>query len=249
MCALYAFLRHTDDLADEPGPVDGQAAWRSTAGGSTSIARLWPASPTPGRACPRWPTRSRRHEIPTRYLDEVIDGVEMDLEPRPFETFDELHAYCYNVASAVGLSCIHIWGFRSNGGEAEALAESCGIALQLTNILRDAARGRPAGPRLPARAKISTASASSPTTSRRARRRPRRSATSWPFQGRRGPTSTTRGRPRSSAWSPPSAARCWRRSSASIGPCWTRSPGATTTSSRAACRCPPGGSWRSPPGP
>ncbi len=70
----------------------------------------------------------------------------MDLEPRPFATFDDLYSYCYRVASAVGLSCVHIWGFRSDGGRAEALAEACGVALQLTNILRDvgedAARGR-----------------------------------------------------------------------------------------------------------
>jgi phytoene synthase len=75
----------------------------------------------------------------------VIDGVLMDIEPRPYLTFDELYRYCYHVASAVGLSCIHIWGFRSEGGRAEQLAESCGIALQLTNILRDVREDARAG--------------------------------------------------------------------------------------------------------
>ena len=61
----------------------------------------------------------------------------MDVEPRRFATFDDLADYCYHVASVVGLSCLHIWGYRSEGGKAERLAESCGIALQLTNIIRD----------------------------------------------------------------------------------------------------------------
>jgi phytoene synthase len=61
----------------------------------------------------------------------------MDIEPRGFATFDELADYCYHVASVVGLCCLHIWGYRSEGGEAERLAEHCGLALQLTNILRD----------------------------------------------------------------------------------------------------------------
>src|SRR5206468_2384164 len=89
---------------------------------------------------PGWPAVAdtvARYAIPARYLHAVLDGVESDLEPRPFETFDELYAYCYRVASAVGLCCLHIWGFRSDGGKAEELAEACGLALQLTNIVRD----------------------------------------------------------------------------------------------------------------
>ena len=68
---------------------------------------------------------------------KAIDGVSMDIEPHRFATFDDLTDYCYHVASVVGLSCLHIWGYRSEGGKAERLAESCGIALQLTNIIRD----------------------------------------------------------------------------------------------------------------
>src|SRR5207249_11472180 len=76
--------------------------------------------------------------------EAVIDGVEMDLEPVAYSTFAELRVYCYRVASAVGLACIHVWGFE--GDVARQPAEDAGIAFQLTNILRDlgedAARGR-----------------------------------------------------------------------------------------------------------
>ncbi len=61
----------------------------------------------------------------------------MDLTPRAYATFDDLYGYCYRVASAVGLCCLQIWGYASDGGRAEAMAEACGMALQLTNILRD----------------------------------------------------------------------------------------------------------------
>jgi phytoene synthase len=65
----------------------------------------------------------------------MIEGVSSDLEPRQIETFNELYHYCYQVASVVGLTIIHIFGFESQ--EALKLAEKCGIAFQLTNILRD----------------------------------------------------------------------------------------------------------------
>ena len=65
----------------------------------------------------------------------MIEGVASDLEPRALQTFDELYRYCYHVASVVGLSTIHIFGFDSP--DAVPLAEKCGIAFQLTNILRD----------------------------------------------------------------------------------------------------------------
>ena len=65
----------------------------------------------------------------------VLDGVEMDLAPPCYETFAELVVYCEHVASAVGLACIHVWGFR--GPEAFPFGRAAGIAMQLTNILRD----------------------------------------------------------------------------------------------------------------
>jgi phytoene synthase len=86
----------------------------------------------------------RRFCIPAEHFLAVIEGVEMDLEGRCYRTFDELTEYCDRVASAVGLVCIHVWGFRGEG--ALGPTRRCGLAFQLTNILRDlkedAARGR-----------------------------------------------------------------------------------------------------------
>jgi phytoene synthase len=135
MCALYAFLRHTDDLADEPGPSDKKArsldAWRRQLDRALSGQNAqWP-----GLAA--LADTMARHSIPSALLYKVIEGVSMDLEPRLLATFDDLADYCYHVASVVGLSCLHIWGYRSEGGKAESLAAQCGLALQLTNILRD----------------------------------------------------------------------------------------------------------------
>ncbi len=141
MCALYAFLRVTDDLGDGPGTVAakkvGLQAWRrrfdDALAGSYSH-RLHPALHD----------ALLGHAIPRAYLDAVLDGVGMDLEIDRYDTFADLYPYCYRVASAVGLACIHVWGFTDEA--AKVHAERAGIAFQLTNILRDlcedAARGR-----------------------------------------------------------------------------------------------------------
>jgi phytoene synthase len=135
MCALYAFLRRTDDLADEPGPAaektQALCAWRveleaALAGGHSTWPGLLALADTVAR-----------HAIPAKLLHEVIEGVSRDIQPSRFRTFVDLADYCYHVASVVGLSCLHIWGYRSEGGKAEKLAGDCGLALQLTNILRD----------------------------------------------------------------------------------------------------------------
>ncbi len=86
---------------------------------------------------------ARRFQIPHEHLEAVIDGVEMDLDARRYETFEELLPYCQRVASAVGLACIHLWGFR--GPEAFEPARQAGVALQLTNILRDLRQDAQAG--------------------------------------------------------------------------------------------------------
>jgi phytoene synthase len=131
MCAIYAFMRYCDDLSDEPGAAAAPIEqWRSDltqalAGETTSPSPLWPG----------FQDAVRRYRIPHQYFYEMIDGVLSDLEPRRIRTFDELYRYCYQVASVVGLTIIHIFGFESP--EALPLAEKCGIAFQLTNILRD----------------------------------------------------------------------------------------------------------------
>jgi len=139
MCAIYAFMRICDDLSDEPGASRAALdSWRAemeeALDGRFSGHPLWPA----------FHHTVRRFGIPHEYLREMIDGVVSDLEPRRFQTFDELYRYCYQVASVVGLTVIYIFGFDTPS--APPLAEKCGIAFQLTNILRDiredASRGR-----------------------------------------------------------------------------------------------------------
>jgi 15-cis-phytoene synthase len=139
MCAIYAFMRHADDLSDEPGA--NRAAieqWRGAL--DQALAGRCDAHPL----LPAFHDTVTRYRIPPRYFHEMMDGMASDLEPRCLATFDELYRYCYQVASTAGLTTIHILGFDSK--EALPLAEKCGIAFQLTNILRDiredAQRGR-----------------------------------------------------------------------------------------------------------
>jgi phytoene synthase len=130
MCAIYAFMRYCDDLSDEPGATRGAIdRWRAemeeALEGRFSGQPVWPA----------FHHTVRRFGIPHQYFREMIDGVASDLEPRRFQTFDQLYRYCYQVASVVGLTIIHIFGFDTRS--ALPLAEKCGVAFQLTNILRD----------------------------------------------------------------------------------------------------------------
>ena len=131
MCAVYAFMRECDDLSDEAGATrERLAEWR----GELDAALAGHAGPHP--VWPAFLDVMRRYEIPTRYAHEMIAGVSSDLDPRHVETFDDLYRYCYLVASVVGLTTIHIFGFQDP--RAPLLAERCGIAFQLTNIIRDA---------------------------------------------------------------------------------------------------------------
>lgn len=130
MCAIYAFMRECDDLSDEAGAsLSNIAGWRAqmvqTLTGPPADHPVWPA----------FQDVVRKYRIPAQYFHEMIDGVSSDLEPRTVQTFDELYRYCYLVASVVGLTTIHIFGF--DDPRALALAEKCGIAFQLTNIIRD----------------------------------------------------------------------------------------------------------------
>jgi phytoene synthase len=130
MCAMYAFMRFCDDLSDEQDASlaaigQWQAEMEAALRGEYSEHPLWPA----------FDHSVRRFRIPHQYFRDIIAGVSSDLETRHIESFDDLYRYCYLVASVVGLTTIHIFGFDSP--EAIPLAEKCGIAFQLTNILRD----------------------------------------------------------------------------------------------------------------
>jgi len=134
MCAIYAFMRECDDLSDNPSAdkkkvKESIALWRveldRALAGDVAAAPIWPA----------FHDTVSRYAIPHRFFHEMIEGITSDLEPRRIQTFDELYRYCYQVASVVGLTVIYIFGFKSI--RALILAEKCGIAFQLTNILRD----------------------------------------------------------------------------------------------------------------
>lgn len=132
--ALYAFCRRADDLVDDA--TDASHARTSVDGlGATLAAGLsgtWVDDPVIRALV----DTSRRFGVPQEPLHDILDGVRMDLDRSRYATFAELEEYCRRVASAVGLAAIHIWGHRP-GPQVAGLAHACGVAFQLTNILRD----------------------------------------------------------------------------------------------------------------
>jgi 15-cis-phytoene synthase len=130
MCAMYAFMRYCDDLSDEAGATAASIEqWRQ------ALDEALAGRPADHPVWLAFLDSVRRFHIPHQYFYEMIDGVLSDIEPRKIATFDELYRYCYQVASVVGLTTVHIFGF--DDPKALELAEKCGIAFQLTNILRD----------------------------------------------------------------------------------------------------------------
>ena len=134
MCAIYAFMRHADDIADDDTvPLDSRRKqleeWRGEL-----IAAL-EGEPCNEVLFPAFKDTVQRFGIPSQYFQDLLDGMETDLEAPHYESFEDLYGYCYRAASVVGMTTVHIFGFDS--ADALPLAEKCGIAFQLTNILRD----------------------------------------------------------------------------------------------------------------
>lgn len=136
MCVLYAFMRRTDDLGDAPGrSTDERRAalrvWHNNL--QCALAGQLP----PGESVfPALVDLVQRRQLPPQLLFDVISGVETDLAPRRFADSMAQERYCYHVAGVVGLACLHIWGFDGTSA-ARDQAITCGLAFQLTNILRD----------------------------------------------------------------------------------------------------------------
>ena len=135
--ALYAFCRTSDDLVDQPehDATQALAAW---------VAQVHaPQPPADNAVLLAWNDTLERYRVPPSLPDELLAGIAMDLTVSRYPTFDELWLYCYRVASVVGLISMHIIGHREG---ASSYAIKLGVALQLTNILRDvgedAQRGR-----------------------------------------------------------------------------------------------------------
>jgi phytoene synthase len=130
--ALYAFARRSDDIADSAEPLDIRrqrlARWRldlrQALAGHADDPILVALADT-----------ISRFVVPQHLLWRIVDGVEMDLNQANYANYADLRRYCEHVASAVGLACLAIWGCRND--EAILPAADCGVAFQLTNILRD----------------------------------------------------------------------------------------------------------------
>ncbi|HYX48462.1 MAG TPA: phytoene/squalene synthase family protein, partial [Ktedonobacteraceae bacterium] len=129
MRALYAFCRMSDDIVDcsESDAEKMLATWRRRA--------LTPEPPSTDLVTIAWADTRFRYQIPQRYAEQLIDGVERDLCQKRYRTFEDMVRYAYGVASTVGLMSMHIIGFA--GEQAIPYAIKLGIALQITNILRD----------------------------------------------------------------------------------------------------------------
>ncbi|MBI5727705.1 MAG: presqualene diphosphate synthase HpnD [Ignavibacteriales bacterium] len=136
MNIVYAFCRQTDDIVDEGSETvesksHSLSVWRAefekAFTGQSSYSLLNKTAST-----------IKQFNIPIDPFFELIKGMEMDLDNKPFETFEDLKLYCYRVASTVGLMCVEIFGYKH--ASAKQFAENLGIALQLTNIIRDVSK-------------------------------------------------------------------------------------------------------------
>jgi 15-cis-phytoene synthase len=147
LCAVYAFMRRCDDIADDAALSLAERRQKLDMW-LDALHCAQQGQPSDDPILMALTDAQRRYNIPAGLLDDLALGTAMDVAESPAEpsvpepgltvqyaTFEDLKNYCYHVASVVGLVCIHIFGYRDPA--AEPLAEQCGLAFQLTNIIRD----------------------------------------------------------------------------------------------------------------
>jgi phytoene synthase len=143
LCAVYAFMRRCDDITDDTTVSFAERRQKLDAW-LDALHCAQQGQPTDDAILLALTDAQRRFSIPAGLLDELAHGTAMDIEESEgltsglsvrYQTFEDLRLYCYRVASVVGLVCIHVFGYRDPA--AEELAERCGLAFQLTNIIRD----------------------------------------------------------------------------------------------------------------
>ncbi len=143
MCAAYAFARRIDDIGDGELAHERKLALLDESAAQLTALERTGVSPEPGDpVLVALADAHVRFSLPPGAMGELIDGVRMDVEGVSYERFDELVRYCRCVAGAIGRVCLAIFATRGNGTEPdraqiESLADDLGVALQLTNILRD----------------------------------------------------------------------------------------------------------------
>ena len=141
LTALYAYCREVDDIADEC--LDHEIASKKLNWWREEVERLFKGEPQHPVSKALHPFLSH-FNLSKNYFIEIIDGMEMDVKFNRYESFEQLELYCYRVASCVGILSAHIFGFKNK--DTLTFAKNLGIALQLTNIIRDlgedARRGR-----------------------------------------------------------------------------------------------------------
>ncbi len=139
--AAYAFSRECDDDADAQGSPEAKRS--ALAHTRRRLEQAYEGS-TDDAVLVALGDAARRYDVPRAYFEELLAGVEMDLDISRYASFDDLRLYCYRVASVVGLICLQIFGYSAE--RAVQYAVDLGLALQLTNIMRDvkedAERGR-----------------------------------------------------------------------------------------------------------
>ena len=132
LCAVYALAREIDDIGDGDLPVEAKA--RALGAARERLTEIGPDADQPVLAA--LGHASRQLPIPLEAFGELIDGVEMDVRGTTYETFDDLVVYCRRVAGTSGRLTLGVFG-ANNMERAAPLADALGVALQLTNILRD----------------------------------------------------------------------------------------------------------------